>query len=208
MVTYRVQKGDTLYTIARRFGIQVGMLAMTNNLSRPYKIFEGQKLLVPIALSNKNLDFRNNRSEHDLATIRKIFSQEGSTAGGVFKFTFPRFDLMVRIGDLIIESDLALTSWVAFNQLGNQSMLMGDFVLLENEVSPVMYSLLENGIEVTALHNHLLYESPRIMFLHIKGEKAPIQLAQSIRNALALTTTPFNVKNSTHPLTGKLWNIF
>lgn len=199
MVTYRVQNGDTLYTIARRFGIHVEMLAITNNLFWPYKIFEGQELLVPITLSNENLNFRNNRSEDDLATIRKIFSQEGSTTGGVFKFTFPRFDLRVRIGDLIIEPDLAFTSWAAFNQLGNHSMLMGDLVLLEDEVAPVMYSLLENGIEVTALHNHLLYESPRIMFLHIKGEKAPIQLAQSIRNALSLTTTPLNVKTQYPP---------
>lgn len=101
---------------------------------------------------------------------------------------------MVRIDDIKIEPDLAFTSWVAFNQLGNQSMLMGDLVLLESEVGPVMSSLFENGIEVTALHNHLLYESPRIMYLHIKGEGNSIKLAQSIRNALSLTTTPFNVK--------------
>lgn len=60
-------------------------------------------------------------------------------------------------------------------------MMMGDLVLLENEVGPIMSSLIENGIEVTALHNHLLHESPRIMYLHIKGEGDPIKLAQSVK---------------------------
>lgn len=194
MINYKVQHGDTLYTIAYRFGICAGMLALSNNIFWPHQIFEGQELLVPNAVSNKDLNSRNHRVEYDLEIIKKTFSQEGTTAGGVFKFTFPRFDLKVRIDGITIEPDLALTSWVAFNQLGNHSMMMGDLVLLENEVDPVMSSLIENGIEVTGLHNHLLHESPRIMYMHIKGEGNPIKLAQSVRNALSLTTTPFNIK--------------
>ena len=196
MVIYKVQYGDTLYTIAHRFGICVGMLAMSNNIFSPYQIFEGQQLLIPIAITNKDLNFRNNTLEEN---IKKIFSQEGTTGGGVFKFTFPRFDLIVGISDIIIEPDLALTSWVAFNHLGRHSMLMGDLVLLESEIGPVMSSLFENGIEVTALHNHLLNESPRIMYLHIKGEGDTIKLAQSVRNALSLTATPFKVKKQELP---------
>lgn len=199
MIIYKVQYGDTLYTIAHHFGICIGMLALSNNIFVPHQIFEGQELLVPIAVSNKDLNFRNYRAEYDLETIKKIFSQEGTTAGGVFKFTFPRFDLKVRIDGIIIEPGLALTSWVAFNQLENYSMMMGDIVLTENEVDPVMSSLIENGIEVTGLHNHLLHESPRIMYLHIKGEGNPIKLAQSVRNALSLTTTPFNIRKQQHP---------
>ncbi|WP_082435804.1 DUF1259 domain-containing protein [Desnuesiella massiliensis] len=126
--------------------------------------------------------------------IKKIFSQEGTTAAGVSKFTFPRYDLKVRIDDIILDPDLALTSWVAFSQLQNHSMMMGDLVLLEDEVDPVMSSLFESGIEVTGLHNHLLHELPRIMYLHIKGEGDPIKLAQSVRSALALTSTPFKAK--------------
>ncbi|KIN80674.1 DUF1259 domain-containing protein [Clostridium botulinum] len=199
MITYKVQYSDTLYTIAHRFGICIGMLALSNNIFWPHQIFEGQKLLIPIAVSNKDLNSRNHRAKYDLETIKNIFSQKGTTAGGVFKFTFPRFDLKVRIDGIIIEPDLALTSWVAFNQLGNHSMMMGDLVLLENEVGPVMSSLIENGIEVTAIHNHLLHESPRIMYLHIKGEGDSIKLAQSVKNALSLTTAPFNIKKQQPP---------
>ncbi|ACA44046.1 DUF1259 domain-containing protein [Clostridium botulinum] len=199
MITYKVQYGDTLYTIAHRFGIYIGMLALSNNIFWPHQIFEGQELLIPIAVLNKDLNSRNHRAKYDLETIKNIFSQKGTTAGGVFKFTFPRFDLKVRIDGIIIEPDLALTSWVAFNQLGNHSMIMGDLVLLENEVGPIMSSLTENGIEVTALHNHLLHESPRIMYLHIKGEGDSIKLAESVKNALSLTTTPFNIKNQQPP---------
>jgi len=73
-------------------------------------------------------------------------------------------------------------------------MLMGDLVLLEKEVEPLISSLLENGIEVTGLHNHLLHEEPRIMYLHIKGEGNSIKLAQSVKKALSLTTTPVKTK--------------
>lgn len=194
MITYKVQYGDTIYTIAQRFGICVGMLAMYNKILGPHQIFEGQELLIPIAVSNRNLNFRNYTLQYDLETLKKIFSQEGTTSDGVFKFTFPRYDLMVTIDDIILEPDLALTSWVAFNRLDNHSMLMGDLVLLESEVSPVMSSLFENGIEVTGLHNHLLHELPRIMYMHIKGEGNPIKLAQSVRSALSLTATPFKAK--------------
>lgn len=207
MITYKVQHGDTLYTIAHHFGICVGMIAMYNNIFWPSQIFEGQELIVPITVSNKDLNNTIYRGEYDLETIKKIFSQEGNTAGGVFKFTFPRFDLKVKIDGIVVEPDLALTSWVAFNELENHSMMMGDLVLLENEVEPVMSSLIENEIEVTALHNHLMHELPRIMYLHIRGEGDPVKLAQSVRNALSLTTTPFNKKQQQQPPSQINWKI-
>lgn len=194
MITYKVQHGDTLYTIAHRFGICIGMLAMSNNIFWPHEIFEGQELLVPIAVSDRDLNFRNHRAKYDLESIKKIFSQEGTASGGVYKFTFPRYDLTVRVDNIIIEPDLALTTWAAFNQLENHSMMMGDLVLLESEVDAVMSSLFENGIEVTALHNHLLNETPKIMYMHIKGEGNPVKLAKGVRNALSLTATPFKAK--------------
>lgn len=194
MISYTVRYGDTLYTIAHRFGVCDEMLAMYNDILDPYQIFEGQKLLIPITIPNRNLSFGNYRLEYDLETVKMIFSQEGTMTDGVLKFTFPHYDLIVKIDGIMLEPDLALTSWVAFNQLENKSMLMGDLVLLESEVDPVMSSLLENEIEVTALHNHLLFESPKVMYLHIKGEGDPVKLAQSVKNALSKTATPFKVK--------------
>lgn len=194
MITYKVQNGDTLYTIAHRFGICTRVLAMSNNIICPCQLFEGKELIIPTYKSNREMNFTNQSSEQDLETIKKIFSKEGSTAGGVLKFSFPRYDLKVKIGEIPIEPDLALTSWVAFNHLGKHSMLMGDLVLLEKEVEPVISSLLENRIEITGLHNHLLHEDPRIMYLHIKGEGDPIKLAQSVKKALSLTTTPVYIK--------------
>ncbi|MFL0266685.1 DUF1259 domain-containing protein [Candidatus Clostridium radicumherbarum] len=205
MITYKVQNGDTLYTVAHRFGISAQMLAMFNNIFCPYQMFERQELLIPITESSRDLSFRNYRLEHDLNNIKKIFSQEGTTSGGVIKFTFPRYDLTVRIDNIIIEPDLALTSWVAFNQLESHSMVMGDLVLLEDEVGPVMSSLFENGIEVTALHNHLQHEQPRIMYMHIKGEGESVKLAQDVKNALSQTATPFVSKEK--PPSQIDWNI-
>lgn len=131
--------------------------------------------------------------EQELESIKKIFSQEGSKSGDVLKFTFPRYDLKVMVDNVMIEPDLALTSWVAFEQLIDKSEMMGDLVLLESEVEPVISSLLKDGIEVTALHNHLLFESPEVMYLHVSGEGDSVNLAQAIKNALSFTKTPFTV---------------
>jgi hypothetical protein len=140
----------------------------------------------------------------DIESIKKIFSQEGSMTGNVLKFTFPRYDLMVIIDNIMLEPEMALTSWVAFDQLGNKSIMMGDLVLLEYEIESVISYLLKNGIEATALHNHLLLESPKVMYLHIKGIGEPIKLAQSVKNALSLTTTPLEVNQQ--PLSRIDWS--
>lgn len=88
MIAYKVQNGDTLYTIGHRFGVCAQMLAMSNNIFWPHQIFEGQELLIPITISNRDLNFRNQRSKYDLETMKSIFSQEGTTSGSVLKFTF------------------------------------------------------------------------------------------------------------------------
>jgi hypothetical protein len=108
---------------------------------------------------------------------------------GVMKFGFPRSDLKVVVAGTNIKAGLALGSWVAFSSSG-ESMVMGDLVLLEDEVAPVMAKLQENGIDVTALHNHLLHESPRVMYMHINGHGSAATLAKEIASALSLTKTP------------------
>jgi len=115
---------------------------------------------------------------------------------GVYKISLPRNDLQVKVGDVQIKPALALGSWVAFRKMAAQTMVMGDLVLTEDEVAPVMGKLQDGGIEITALHNHVLNESPRIMYMHIYGHGDAVKLAQSIHAALVLSKTPFTAAPS------------
>jgi len=115
---------------------------------------------------------------------------------GAYKVGMPRSDLHVTIGGVAVKPTLALGSWVAFKQVSDtEAMLMGDLVLLETEVGPVLAKLQEGGIEQTALHNHLLHESPHVMYMHIGGRGAPAKLATAIHTALALTKTPLGTSS-------------
>src|SRR6266567_2863888 len=109
---------------------------------------------------------------------------------GTFKFSMPRKDLKVTVAGTQVKPGFALGSWTAFKKGGKEAMIMGDLVLTEDEVSPVMQKLEEGGIEITALHNHLLHESPRVMYMHIGGMGDPVKMAQTISAALSLTGTP------------------
>lgn len=114
--------------------------------------------------------------------------------GEIFYISLPRSDLKVTVKGTPIRTGLALGGWTAFKQMGKETMVMGDLVLTENEVQPVMSQLFHQGIQVSALHNHLLGESPRIMYLHIEGHGNPVKLAKAIRSALELTKIPWNSK--------------
>src|SRR3989442_7471501 len=110
---------------------------------------------------------------------------------GAYKVGMPRSDLHVTIGGVAVKPTLALGSWLAFKQVSDtEAMLMGDLVLLETEVGPVLGKLQEGGIEQTALHNHVLHESPRVMYMHIGGRGAPAKLPTAHHTPLALTHTP------------------
>ncbi len=110
--------------------------------------------------------------------------------GDVFKFSMPRGDLHVTVRGTEVKPALALGSWVAFKKMGNAAMVMGDLVLADSEVEPVMLKLQQGGVEQTALHNHLLWETPRVMYMHIAAHGDPVKLAGVIHDALALTKTP------------------
>src|SRR5881296_4708581 len=115
---------------------------------------------------------------------------------GAYKVGMPRGDLHITIGGVAVKPTLALGSWVAFKQVSDtEAMLMGDLVLLETEVGPVLGKLQEGGIEQTALHNHVLHESPRVMYMHIGGHGAPARLAAAIHTALTLTKTPLGASS-------------
>ena len=110
--------------------------------------------------------------------------------GGVHKFGLPRSDLKITVDGVAIKPTLALGSWIGFLPMGNGAMFMGDLVLTENEVSPVMKRLIEDGIEITAVHNHLLRTSPAVFYMHVGGQGDPVKLAQSLHAGLALSQTP------------------
>jgi biotin operon repressor len=110
--------------------------------------------------------------------------------GDVMRFAMPRKDLHVTLGDVAIKPGLALGSWAAFIQTEHGAMVMGDLVLTEAEVGPVMRKLQEGGIEVSALHNHLLNESPHVMYMHVESHGDAVKMAHAIHDAVELTKTP------------------
>jgi hypothetical protein len=110
--------------------------------------------------------------------------------GEVIKFSMPRKDLRVVLDGVEIKPGLALGSWAAFKHEGGKAMVMGDLVLTEDEVEPVLTKLQEGGIHESAVHNHLIEESPRVMYMHIASHGDAVQMAKAIHEALALTKTP------------------
>jgi uncharacterized protein DUF1259 len=118
----------------------------------------------------------------DTALIERLTGAKGSldAASGVFKVSVPRNDLDVRVGGVRLHPRLGLTSWAAFQRAGTGAMVMGDVVLLEPQVNPVMSAALDNGLEVTALHNHFFGDEPKVMFMHIGGHGAVETLAAAV----------------------------
>jgi uncharacterized protein DUF1259 len=110
--------------------------------------------------------------------------------GGVYRVGMPRTDLHVVLDGVDIKPTLALGSWVAFEGTGLDTMVMGDLVLTENEIGPVMKQLLAGGIEITALHNHLLRAQPATFYMHVLGHGDPVKLATALHEGLALSKTP------------------
>ena len=121
----------------------------------------------------------------------------GMQPGDVYKVSFPRSDLKVTAAGVELKPALALGTWVAFKRMGEMAVVMGDLVLTESEVTPVLSKLQQGGVETTALHNHVLNESPRVMYMHIHAMGDAVTIAKAIHDALALTKTPFAASSST-----------
>ena len=137
--------------------------------------------------------------------VEQAIGKTGSLQpGAVFKIGLPRNDLVVTVRGVAINPLLALGSWVAFKKMGKDTVVMGDLVLTEDEVGPVMWSLQESGIEQSALHNHVFDESPRVMYMHIHGHGDAAQLAAGIRRALSYTKTPLGPQLPGPTLKGRL----
>ena len=126
------------------------------------------------------------------SSLDTILGRAGAMqSGGLYKFSLPRSDLSVAVGDVKLKPALALGSWIGFLPVGTaDALVMGDLVLTETEIGPVMRALQQGGVEQTALHNHLRGESPHVMYMHIMGNGKPEAIARTIHAALALTGTP------------------
>jgi len=130
-------------------------------------------------------------ADSDWARVGEALGKPGTEMpGGVYRIGLPRTDLKVTLDGVDIKPGFALGGWVAFEKMGGQSMVMGDLVLTGDEVSPVMQKLLDGGIQVTALHNHLLRNQPYTMYMHVMGMGDPVKLATVIHDALAASKTP------------------
>lgn len=110
--------------------------------------------------------------------------------GDVYRFGFPRSDLRVTVGGIAVRPSLALGGWVAMKAVPGGAVAMGDLVLTEDDVSPVISRLQEGGVEQTAIHHHILHESPRVIYMHIHAHGDPVRIAETIRAAVALTKAP------------------
>jgi hypothetical protein len=126
----------------------------------------------------------------DTTKIDGQLGRSGQKTGDVYKVGFPRTDLQVSVHGLAIKPGLALGSWAAFTGTDDNAMVMGDLVLLEDEVNPVMAKLRSADFEISAVHNHLIEETPHVMYMHYMGHGIAAQLAASLRSALAASKTP------------------
>jgi Domain of Unknown Function (DUF1259) len=124
------------------------------------------------------------------STIDQILGRSGQKTGDVYKVGFPRTDLHVSVKEVAIKPGLALGSWAAFIGTDENAMVMGDLVLLEGELNPVMDKLRSSGFEITAVHNHLMEETPRVLYMHYMGHGPAAQLATSLHSALSVSKTP------------------
>src|SRR5712672_4805540 len=128
----------------------------------------------------------------DWSKVDQALGKPGTNQpGGVHKYGLPRTDLKITVDGVAIKPALALGSWIGFLPMGSGAMFMGDLVLTENEISPVMKRLIDDGVQITAVHNHLLRTSPAVFYMHVGGQGDPVRLAQTLHAGLALSQTPF-----------------
>ena len=129
----------------------------------------------------------------DWKKVDQELGRSANVSGDVHRYGFPRTDLQVTLDGVTIKPALALGGWLAFKPVHDGAMVMGDLVLLEAEINPVMSKLIENGLEITAVHNHVLRASPATFYMHVGGHGDPVKMATSIRAALAESKTPLTM---------------
>jgi hypothetical protein len=135
----------------------------------------------------------------DWQKVDETLGRKPAITGDVRRYGFPRSDLTVTLDGVTIKPALALGGWIAFKPMHDGAMVMGDLVLLETEVNPVMAKLIEGGLEITAVHNHLLRASPATFYMHVGGHGDPVKMAGVIHDALAVSKTPLAASAASPP---------
>src|SRR5215831_5613649 len=131
-----------------------------------------------------------NAQEVDWQKIDDALGRKPAVSGDVHRYGFPRTDLSVTLDGVTIKPALALGGWAAFKPAHGGAMMMGDLVLLESEITPVMTTAIKNGLEITAVHNHILRAEPPTFYMHVSGHGDPVRLAEALHQALAASKTP------------------
>src|SRR4029077_10326616 len=145
-------------------------------------LFGGTLAMSATAAYAQNIDWQK---------VDEVFDRKPAVVSGdVHRYGFPRTDLAVTLDGVTIKPALALGGWVALKAMGGEAMAMGDLVLLETEIKPVMTKLIENRLDITAVHNHLLRGSPATFYMHVGGHGDPVKMATAIRAAVAESKTP------------------
>ena len=144
--------------------------------------------------------------EMNWGKVNDAFGRKAAVASGdVHRYGFyPRTDLNVTLDGVAVKPALALGGWIAFKPMGPETIVMGDLVLLETEITPVMTKLIENGIQIQAVHNHLLRAHPMPFYMHVGGQGEPVKLATGLRAALAESGTPLEAPAAGAPATVEL----
>jgi hypothetical protein len=153
-------------------------------------------LLLGLMLMTSPIFAQDKQQRLDVDGIANAIGKQGDLTGEMYKVSFPRSDLNVKAGNVAIKPALALVNWAAFIKSGSAAVTYGDLVLLDDELNPVISKLEARGIEIAAVHNHLLHENPRVMFIHFVGLGGEVELAKAIREALSLTATPLTATAS------------
>jgi len=135
----------------------------------------------------------------DWQKIDETLGRKPAVSGDVHRYGFPRSDLTVTLDGVTIKPSLALGGWIAFKPAHGGAMAMGDLVLLETEVTPVVAKLAEGGFEITAIHNHLLRANPETFYVHVLGHGDPVKLANALHDGLAASKTPLTAAAAASP---------
>src|SRR3569832_774207 len=145
--------------------------------------------------------FVSTAQAHDIdwQKVDDILGRKPAVGGDVRRYGFPRSDLAVTLDGVSIKPALALGGWGAFKPMQGGAMVMGDLVLLDSEINPVMAKMIANGLEITAVHNHLLRASPETFYMHVGGHGDPEKLAKAIHDGLGVSKTPVTTSASSSP---------